>query len=284
MFNFGYRALPTRDEFLAAITGRPERASVRAFAAALLEDHDPISTAAFAAAIFGEEGPVEAIGSAAGPVREWNFSPDQPRDWRGRWTSTGAGGDGRDGTGRSQRIEQKDADAMLARLKRSPRGRELFEKAEKAAKANGASGVTVKVEPESNLPPNAESACDPQHGQIGIRDDVSKPSLLEDIIVELENLTKAKQFTDLDTKGITRLTRDDYIRAKERLEFESVQDTARVWKAAAEDCGQDPSKCPTYGNPDDVLKMDFDTHFNRLSREHKERYGNQWDEANSGGR
>jgi hypothetical protein len=92
----------------------------------------------------------------------------------------------------------------------------------------------------------------------------------------------AKSF--LQTKGITKMRRDQYIEAKERLEFQSLQDTARVWKAAAKACGQDASKCPTYGNPDDVLKLDFKTHFNRLSQKHKEDYGKQWDKANLGKR
>ena len=79
------------------------------------------------------------------------------------------------------------------------------------------------------------------------------------------------------------MTRDDYIEAMERLEFQSVQDTAKVWKSAAKGCGQDPSKCPSYGNPDNVLKLDFKTYFSRLSQSHKEGYGKQWDAANRGG-
>jgi hypothetical protein len=284
MSDLNRRARPNLDEFMAAILGRPERERVGAFAAAVLEGHDSAGAAAFATAILGDPSAADAPEVNAGILRERNFNPDQPRDERGRWTSGDSQGIPTGDADTTEGIGQKDADTMLDRLKKCLQGKELFDKAEKAAKANGASGVTVKVEPPSNLPPNTESACDPQHGQIGIRDDVSKPSLLEDIIVELGNVTRAKQFADLDTKGIANMTRDDYIQAKEKLEFESVQDTARVWKAAAKDCGQDPSKCPTYGNPDDVLKMSFKAHFNRLSQEHKKRYGKQWDEANSGTR
>lgn len=38
---------------------------------------------------------------------------------------------------------------------------------------------------------------------------------------------------------------------------------------------------PTYKNPHDILKLDFKTHFSRLSAQHKEGYGRQWDQANS---
>jgi len=232
----------------------------------------------FLTAVLGDDNPASGAAFAADILRE--YDPDQPRDERGRWTTGASNISPTSATGPPGRIEQKHADAMVERLKKSPKGKELYEKAEKAANANGASGLSIKVEPASNLPPNTEAASDPRHGQIGIRNDVSDASLLEDIIVELANMARARELADLETRGITKMTRDQYIEAKEKLEFQSVQDTAKVWKAAAKECGQDASKCPTYGNPDDVLNLDFKTHFKRLTRQHKEFYGSQWDNAN----
>ena len=59
----------SRDEFLAAILGKP----------------DPKGTAAFVAAITGER---DVESAAAVVLREYN--PDEARDWRGRWTVDGA--------------------------------------------------------------------------------------------------------------------------------------------------------------------------------------------------
>jgi uncharacterized protein (DUF2147 family) len=105
--------------------------------------------------------------------------------------------------------------------------------------------------------------------------------MLEDILVELSNMTKSKEFADLQSKGIKQFTRAKYIEAMEQSEFESAQSAARVWKSVAREFGQDPTKMPTYGKPDDVLKLDFKTHFDKVKREHKEGYGRQWDQANS---
>ena len=181
-------------------------------------------------------------------------------------------------------LVQKDMDAMIDKLKKSLAGKALYDLAEKGAKANGADGLTIKIEPPENLPPGQEAASDMIHGQIGIRDDLSDAKALESLLVELANMARAKEFTDLQTNGIRKLTRDQYIEAMAKLEFQSMQDAVRNWKAVAKDFGQDPSNCPTYGNPDDVLKLDFRTHFNRLARAHKGVYGSQWDAANNDGR
>jgi hypothetical protein len=168
---------------------------------------------------------------------------------------------------------------MVEKLRKTPEGKKLYDKAEKAAKDLGANGLTIKAEPAENLPNRGEGACNPQTGNIGVRDDLSDAKRLETLGVELGNVARAKELTDLQTNGVTKMTRDEYIKANERLEFQSVQDTAGFWKAVAKDFGQDPTQCPTYGNPDDVSKLDFNTHFNRLDEKHKESYGKQWDAA-----
>ena len=68
---------PGLDAFLAAILYKSNPVDTAAFTAAILDENDPIITAAFAAHLLGEH----------------NFNPNEPRDWRGRWT-TGSSCDG----------------------------------------------------------------------------------------------------------------------------------------------------------------------------------------------
>jgi hypothetical protein len=169
---------------------------------------------------------------------------------------------------------------MVDKFKKLKDGKALCDRAEKAAKANGAAGLTLKIEPPENLPPDAEAASDLQHGQIGIRDDLSDAKMLESIIIELSNIARTSALDALD-KDITKMTRDAYIEAVERVEFQSVKDTAAIWKAVAKEFGQDPADCPTYGNTDDVANLDFKTFFDQVRRSHKEFNGRKWDDANS---
>jgi hypothetical protein len=236
------------------------------------------SSEAFAAAILGKSKLAESVEFAATILRE--YSPDQPRDEKGRWTSDGSGDGAAQTTSTSGKREQKDLDTMVERLTKTSEGKKLYDTAKKAAKDAGSDELTIKLEKPENLP-NSEAAMDPQSGTIGIPDDASDASMLEDILVELSNMAKSKEFAELQTKGIKQLTRDKYIETMERSEFDSMQSAARIWKAVAKDCGQDPSKMPTYKNPDDVLKRDFKTHFSQVANEHKEGYGHQWDDANS---
>lgn len=94
-------------------------------------------------------------------------------------------------------------------------------------------------------------------------------------------MTKAKDFAELQSKGIKQLTKDKYVDAMVRLEFGSVQNAANVWKAVAKGFGQDPAKMPEYGNPDELLKFDYKKYIEKVGQGHKANYGRQWDEANS---
>jgi hypothetical protein len=170
---------------------------------------------------------------------------------------------------------------MLERLSKSDEGKKLYDAARKAAKAASGDDLEIRLEPAERLPGN-EAAMDPRNGVVGIPDHATDASMLEDLLVELSNMAKADDFVDLQFKQIKKLKRDEYIDAMEKLEFASVQRAAKIWKAAAKACGQDPSKMPEYGNPDDVLKLDFNTFFKDkdAKRSHKAVYGDQWDAAN----
>jgi hypothetical protein len=75
------------DELLAAILDRPTRAD----------------TAAFVATILGEDDRTGGAVSAAELLRE--FNPDEPRDWRGRWTTGGAETSGTSGASLADRLD-----------------------------------------------------------------------------------------------------------------------------------------------------------------------------------
>ena len=65
-------ALSATEAFVARITGRPTR----------------LDTAAFVAAITGRDGPAGTPTSDAQYLDEAHFNPDEPRDERGRWTTS----------------------------------------------------------------------------------------------------------------------------------------------------------------------------------------------------
>ncbi len=68
----------------------------------------------------------------------------------------------------------------------------------------------------------------PSDGRIGIRDDLSDAKMLETIIVELGNMTRDKALNDLQTNGVKKMTRDEYIQAMEKQEYESARHSDAV--------------------------------------------------------
>jgi hypothetical protein len=291
MANSRYDTSLTVEQFVAAITEQPDREGAAAFAAAILGEEQlgrgsgrrpgEIShRGRLGAALYG--GPVAA---ACGDLHEGNFNPDEPRDERGRWTTDGTS-DSQASSGLSdvsdspKQIGQKDLDATVAKLRKTDAGKTLFDRAEKAAKAMGASGLGIKAEPPDNLPGGAEGAMSPTQGGIGIRNDLDDAKALETVIVELQNMAQAKALADLQKNDVTKMRRDEYIKAAEKIEFKSIQDAANVWKAVAQGFGESPARMPTYGDANGILKMDFNDHFKKLAPSHKENYGQQWDAAN----
>jgi hypothetical protein len=236
-----------------------------------------MSSEAFAAALLGHRAPAVGAEFAETILRE--YDPDQPRDERGRWTSDGESDDTPSETSSKKKKEQKDLDALVEKLRKTDDGKKLYDAAEKGAKAAGADELLLRIEPPERLP-GTDAAIDPRHGAIGIPDGASNASMLEGLLVELINMTKAKELVELQLKRIKEMKRAEYIEAMERLEFKSAQNAARIWKTLAKDFGQDSSRMPTYKNPSDFLKLDFKDHFDSLNKEHKERYGRQWDAAN----
>ncbi len=242
------------------------------FSAGFLDDNrSGMSVDAFSAQLLGESNPIKSAKFADQFFYE--YSPDQP-DAKGKWTSDGSSGTASASASGTCLCEQKDLDTMVDRLIRTPEGLKLYQAAKKA-KGRGAEGLEIKLDKI------AGAAMDPKNGIIAIPENGSEASMLEDILVELHNMTKAKEFNELQSKGIKQLSRDKYIEAMEKWEFDSVQGAARLWKGIAKSSGQDPAKMPEYGDTDEVLKLTFKQHFEKLQPAHKENYGRQWDAANS---
>ena len=108
------RVSPSVDTFLAAILedycSADDAAAAAAFAAALRGESDPVDTAAFAAQ-FSAKATLEKLPRSPTNfsvratrharrkiLREYNFNPDEPRNWRGRWTTGGSEAPGVCGT------------------------------------------------------------------------------------------------------------------------------------------------------------------------------------------
>jgi hypothetical protein len=237
-----------------------------------------MSSEAFAAALLGHRDP--AVGAEFSETILREYDPDQPRDEQGRWTSDDSSDGASSEKNSKKKREPKELDRMVVALTKTDEGKKLYASAKKSAKALGADDLTIKLDKRENLP-NGDAAMNPRTGTVGIPDDASDAAMLEDMLVELSNMAKAKDFADLQSTGIKKLSRDEYIEAMEKPEFESLQNAARLWKAVAKACGQDPSRMPTYKNPDEVLKMDFKTHFSQVAKSQKDEYGRQWDRANA---
>jgi hypothetical protein len=96
MGNSGVYPSLSQEDFLAAILGRRDPPSAAALAAVVLDEGYSRDKPAGPAADISYEEFLDAIlhgfrgNSAAGILREYNFNPDEPRDWRGRWTTGGS--------------------------------------------------------------------------------------------------------------------------------------------------------------------------------------------------
>ena len=91
-FSRGQRDLST-EEFVGAITGRPSPADTAAFVAAITDRPNPDQTAmkALVKLLTQDQTPASRAALGAIAFRE-QYNPNEPRDWRGRWTTGGAGG------------------------------------------------------------------------------------------------------------------------------------------------------------------------------------------------
>ena len=161
----------------------------------------------------------------------------------------------------------------VADLKACAAGGRLFDKASGALKKDPpGKGVAISTKPADDLVPNSSNVMT---GSILIDGADPRCTALETILVELSHIANRGAFIKL-IQGACDMTRASYIRAMEENEFSSRQSAVETWKACSAEW-KCPDRCPTYGNPDDVLKETFEQHFKKLTPEHKEFYGKDWD-------
>lgn len=258
-----------------------------------LPSHD-----AFIAAILGEHNPADAAAFAARILYE--YSPDQPRDERGRWTAGGSHDDWLNAVAydvsapsqdRAGGVSEDDLQRIVAQLRTSPAAKKLYDEAQKALfadkqyKGKGSLIINLYPDPKTFPEPNIttqsvpdvlqSNASNSKTGTIWIEKNDPRENVFETLLVELAHIAQRRNFMNL-VDNAKKYTRDEFVRKIEEYEFNSMQRAAQVWK----ECWKDwrcPRYMPSWGNPDDVLKMTFDEHFRRLSANHKERYGIFWD-------
>lgn len=104
-----FRASPVVEAFVNDLLGRLDPAETAAFVAEITGQRNPARSAAFVEEILG--GPTRSSTAAfvADILRE--YSPDQPRDDWGRWTSGGSSGDRSGGTADEFRTRPEDFEA-----------------------------------------------------------------------------------------------------------------------------------------------------------------------------
>jgi len=258
----------------------------------------PSSHDEFLAVILGEHNSTSAAAFAAEILRE--YSPDQPRDQRGRWTAGGSHDDWlaaitygapAPSLERTGRISEEELQKIVAQLQASPAAKKLYLEAQQALfadkryKAKGSLIINLFPDPKTLPKPDITTqpvpdvgqpnASNPETGTIWIDRNDPRENVFETLLVELAHITQRSKFIDL-VDNAKKYTRGEFIRKMEEYEFSSMQRAAQVWK----ECWKDwncPRDTPSWGNPDNVLKMTFDQHFKELSARHKEMYGNLWD-------
>ena len=99
----GQRDLST-EGFVRTITGRPNPVDTAAFVAAITDRPNPDRTAmkALVRLLTNDQTPASRAALGAIIFRE-QYNPNEPRDWRGRWTTGGADGGPSTGGGRLAR-------------------------------------------------------------------------------------------------------------------------------------------------------------------------------------
>jgi hypothetical protein len=254
------------DDFILAIIGRPNPSSVAHFTSELLRE----------------------------------FNPDEPRDERGRWTTGGSVNNSSNQLAlapaaypsqRAGKTSEQDLQKIEGELKASPAANKLFQEAQKALfkdrEYKGKDSLIINLFPDPKEFPNPKVTTQPvsdvdqpnasnvKTGTIWIEKNDPRENVFETLLVELAHITQRETFIDL-IDNANKHTRDEFIHKMEEYEFHSMQRAAEVWKECHKDWNC-PKNTPSWGDPDDVLKMTFAENFKRLTAEHKENYGLLWD-------
>ncbi len=195
-----FYASPGLDSFLAAILDKPDRASAAAFAVAILDEGE----SAGVAAIYDDRDAANAA-FAATILRE--YDPNEPRDWRGRWTTGRSDGSPRGAT--DQPGQKSEPGVQVEKGKGGFTAKDLLDElgkhddAKKLLKdAENAVGKPINIRLITGLGPGGSEATDGSQevgkqtvktaaGDIIIDPDQEVARALDTLVFELLNLTQA---------------------------------------------------------------------------------------------
>jgi hypothetical protein len=155
-------------------------------------------------------------------------------------------------------------------LKKCDEGAAIFEKAKKAN--SGRNPTIVVGTPSSGF--GAET--DTSTGTVTVNKSSDPCMATQQVSFELANLSRKGDFDKLDSDmAKCTISRDDYIRSSERIEYENLQTALKAFDACKDKWG-----CSGQTSRYEWSRSakTFDEYFNNfLANDHKEHYGKIWD-------
>ncbi len=156
------------------------------------------------------------------------------------------------------------------KLKKCDGGTDILNKAKKAN--NGKDPVVKVGTPSSGF----DAETDTSSGTITISKNSDTCTATESLIFELANMSRKSDFDKVDQDAAAgKLSREEYIKANERIEYENVKDILKATDSCKKAWG-----CTNHAFDFEGFRgaKDFDDYYkNYLSNSHKDHYGKIWD-------
>lgn len=155
---------------------------------------------------------------------------------------------------------------LLDNLKKCDGGTGVYEKAKAA---NSGKDPTIKMGAAGT-----GGQVDTGKGEITLDKSLDKCTATQILIQELSNLSHKKDFDDATSKALSGdLSRDEFIRAYEKAEYDGVKNVINAFDSCKDTWG-----CKTCEKEWARSAKNFDDYYNNyLSSSHKENYGQWWD-------
>ncbi len=121
-------------------------------------------------------------------------------------------------------------------------------------------------------------SVDTTAGVITLDTKYDKCNTIETLIQEASNMSHKADFGKVDSDAAAgKLSRDEYIRAKEKIEYDGVQKAVKAEKACTATWGCSKNSF-SYASVTDSQASSFDKYFNNwLGADHKDYWGKAWD-------
>jgi len=146
------------------------------------------------------------------------------------------------------------------------------------AAAKAANGGTDPTLVKGNSVIGTGGSVNTGTGVITLDDKYDKCNTIETLIQETSNMSHKADFDKVDADAAAgKLSRDEYIRAKEKIEYQGVQKALQAEKACTAKWGCSKNSF-SYASVTDSQATNFDDYFNHwLGSDHKDYWGNAWD-------